>query len=112
MVLRSKVSVPAGDFTRFPPLGPHSTKGSASLIPYPLVHVTVICYKNKVNNLLIILDILNPHIVLQTNINVVNAEAENMKKLENYLSFAIKRKLQEVEASNVLEHSSKKYQKK
>lgn len=41
-LLRSKVKVPAGDRVCCPPCGPHSTKGSASLISYPLVHVTVI----------------------------------------------------------------------
>lgn len=42
MLLRSKVSVPAGDRIRSFPFRLHSIKGSASTIPYPLVHVTVI----------------------------------------------------------------------
>jgi len=37
---------------------------------------------------------------------VVNVEVENIKKLENYLLFTIKRKLQEEETSNCPEHSS------
>lgn len=46
MLLRSNVNVPAGVRPFCPPFRPHSTKGSASLIPYPLVHVTVI-WKSK-----------------------------------------------------------------
>lgn len=41
-LLRSIVKVPAGERVCCPRCGPHSTKGSASLISYPLVHVTVI----------------------------------------------------------------------
>jgi len=37
---------------------------------------------------------------------VVNVKEENIKKLDNYVSFAIKRKLQEEETSNFPEHSS------
>lgn len=46
MLLRLKVNVPAGERTWESPRAPHSTKGSASLIPYPLVHVTLIWKMN------------------------------------------------------------------
>ena len=42
MLFLPNVNVPAGESIWCPPLGPHSTNGSASLMLYPLVQVTVI----------------------------------------------------------------------
>lgn len=47
------VKVPEGERVWASPCMPHSTKGTASLMLYPLVHVTVICLSHQWNEIMI-----------------------------------------------------------
>lgn len=53
MLFLVNVRVPAGERVLASPCMPHSTKGIASLMLYPLVHVTVICLCHQFNEITI-----------------------------------------------------------
>lgn len=75
MLFLSNVNVPAGERKLRPPFAPHSTKGTASLISYPLVQVTVI-YNNT--SLVTLLDYFKTE--LSHNEKYILASLLNFKK--------------------------------